>query len=180
MNEAIFDPESKKYLMYACPSEGAYGYKLIEIGSRYNDEPIQLSEELIEKVLKEASPHYPILIVDGYSVDSLLDEISLGKAGTVIKAFGEHPRKILLVGGEKSKDSIEGFKEYFCSSKAVARMLDEELNKVIAEMKEIEAHIEWHRREMLKHQEEFDKTVETLSELRIKWAGWKEKEGEKR
>lgn len=163
-----FKPESRKYIMYANTSVGRYGYTLIDIGSRYNRGHIRLSDEIIDKILEEASQYYPIVIIDGYSLDGLLDAFSLGKA-SVIQSFGEYPRKVTSTGDEHRVSSIEEFKKYFRSSKAVARIIQEDLEKIQQQVKEHNRSIAYHEGAMKKESSKLEEATRKLTQFREKW-----------
>lgn len=70
----IFFPANRKYIMWAEPDEGSYNWKLLDLGSRYerfdiNSIPIEVKDMIKNK----ADFTYPIVIIDGFHIDSLLD-----------------------------------------------------------------------------------------------------------
>ena len=76
MIDKIIEFASRRFIMWAEPDEGSYNWKLYDICSRYDRDfkiPDDISEEIKEYIRKNASKYYPVAIIDGFHLDTILD-----------------------------------------------------------------------------------------------------------
>lgn len=94
MLEKIISFAHDRFLMWAEPDEGSYNWKMFSLGSRYNRKNPIIPDEIKKYVEKNASPYYPVAIVDGHAIDTKLD-IRNGSIFTVRKKFDFKPFQII-------------------------------------------------------------------------------------
>lgn len=91
---------NKNYLLWAETNGHGYDYMLYPLGSRYDNEDYKIPKEIERRIIENANENYPIMIIDGYSIDGMLDEFALGKHH-IRKSWGDVPRQIIN-GSDKS------------------------------------------------------------------------------
>lgn len=87
----IISFSDRRFIIWAEPDEGSYNYKMFDLGSRY-DRHWEVPDSVIQHIKQHASMYYPIIIVDGYAIDVLLDELNLKANSHVERHFGRYPR----------------------------------------------------------------------------------------
>lgn len=81
----------QRLLLWAETNGSGYDYKMYPLGSRY-DKKYTIPDEIIEHIIKNANSGYPIMVIDGYNIDGMLDNFATKKY-PVEKSWGRYPRR---------------------------------------------------------------------------------------
>lgn len=98
------------WVIWAEPDEGSYNYHMCPLRSRWNPTPRkEIPRELAGRIIAKASSSYPIVIIDGYDFDGVIDKFMTHENSdhNVIAVFGDFPRDYY----ESRKDSVKEFME---------------------------------------------------------------------
>jgi hypothetical protein len=103
----------KLFLVWCEPDEGSYNYQLFPLRSRWNGTaPVNVPNHIVERIRNKASKTYPIMVVDGYSIDNKIDifaRINDEAKWAVRESFGMHPRRVTGTMADNWGDSVNAF-----------------------------------------------------------------------
>ena len=102
----------KVWIVWAeAEAEGSYNYTFYPLRDRWNPTPqVEIPRNVAGMIIARADSNYPILIIDGYGLDGVIDSFMTKSVSvtSVYAAFGDFPRKVY--GGPK-RDSVKEFME---------------------------------------------------------------------
>lgn len=162
------------WIIFANPDEGSYNYTLIPYTSRWGNysKEQEIPAEIVEVVMNKSSNYYPIMIVNGRDLDSLIDKIAMKKTHIEPHKFwGNLPRWIKNRPDEEHVDSVPAFEEDQGSNEAIKRKAEARIKELQDKANQASQSMSWHDKQKAARDIEKDGYYKEITAI-MKKMGW--------